>query len=76
MNEKNEPRLLDLTLTQRGRRTIEMVVGVSLGVLIGDVLVALIGQGTWQIAPAASKAPTTAVPRAPVPPVTTTGRSR
>jgi uncharacterized membrane protein YgaE (UPF0421/DUF939 family) len=41
---------LGVTLGQRSRRTIEMVVGVSLGVLIGDVLVALIGQGTWQIA--------------------------
>lgn len=40
---------LGVTLGQRSRRAVEMVVGVSLGVLIGDALVAAIGQGTWQI---------------------------
>jgi uncharacterized membrane protein YgaE (UPF0421/DUF939 family) len=40
---------LGVTLGQRGRRTVEMVVGVSLGVLIGDLLTASIGHGTWQI---------------------------
>ncbi|HEY3188139.1 MAG TPA: FUSC family protein [Solirubrobacteraceae bacterium] len=41
---------LGVTLGARGRRTIEMVVGVSVGVLIGDLLTAAIGHGTWQIA--------------------------
>jgi uncharacterized membrane protein YgaE (UPF0421/DUF939 family) len=40
---------LGVTLGQRGRRTVEMVVGVSLGVLVGDLLTAAIGHGTWQI---------------------------
>ena len=40
---------LGVTLGQRGRRAVEMVVGVSLGVLIGDALIALIGSGTWQL---------------------------
>ena len=41
---------LGVTLGARGRRTIEMVVGVSVGVLVGDLLTAAIGHGTWQIA--------------------------
>ena len=41
---------LGLTIGARGRRTVEMVVGVSLGVLIGDLLITAIGQGTWQLA--------------------------
>jgi uncharacterized membrane protein YgaE (UPF0421/DUF939 family) len=38
------------TLGQRSRRTIELVVGVALGVAIADLLVAGIGTGTWQLA--------------------------
>jgi uncharacterized membrane protein YgaE (UPF0421/DUF939 family) len=34
---------------QRLRRTAELAVGVALGVLIGDLLVGLIGSGSWQI---------------------------
>lgn len=34
---------------QRLRRVAEVTVGVALGVLIGDLLVAWIGQGAWQI---------------------------
>ena len=41
---------LGVTLGARGRRTVEMVVGVSVGVLVGDLLTAAIGHGTWQIA--------------------------
>lgn len=34
---------------QRLRRVAEMVVGVSLGVGVGDLLVSWIGTGSWQI---------------------------
>jgi uncharacterized membrane protein YgaE (UPF0421/DUF939 family) len=34
---------------QRMRRTIELVVGVALGIGIGDALIQLIGSGPWQI---------------------------
>ncbi|KAB8192449.1 aromatic acid exporter family protein [Nonomuraea phyllanthi] len=37
-------------LGQRLRRVFELVVGVSLGIGVGDLLVARIGSGTWQIA--------------------------
>lgn len=33
----------------RLRRTAELALGVAMGVAIGDLLVGLIGQGTWQI---------------------------
>lgn len=35
---------------QRLRRVAEVSLGVSLGVLVGDLLVAWIGQGSWQLA--------------------------
>jgi len=35
---------------QRRRRAVEIGVGVALGVFVGDLLVAGIGTGTWQIA--------------------------
>jgi len=35
---------------QRLRRTAELAFGVALGVLVGDLVVGLIGSGTWQIA--------------------------
>ncbi|GAC1445166.1 MAG: FUSC family protein [Mycobacteriales bacterium] len=35
---------------QRRRRTAELAFGVALGVLVGDLVVGLIGSGTWQIA--------------------------
>ncbi|MBN6054367.1 FUSC family protein [Nonomuraea sp. RK-328] len=41
---------LGVGLGQRLRRVIELVVGVSLGVGVGDLLVAWIGTGAWQIA--------------------------
>ena len=38
------------TLGQRGRRTIELVAGVTVGVAVADLLIAGIGTGTWQLA--------------------------
>lgn len=40
---------LGLSLGQRWRRAVEVSIGVALGVLIGDLIVAVIGSGTWQI---------------------------
>ena len=40
---------LGLTLGQRRRRAVEMAFGVALGILVADMLVFLIGTGTWQI---------------------------
>ncbi|AGL21288.1 aromatic acid exporter family protein [Actinoplanes sp. N902-109] len=34
---------------QRARRTIELVVGVAIGVGVGDAIIVLIGRGPWQI---------------------------
>jgi uncharacterized membrane protein YgaE (UPF0421/DUF939 family) len=34
---------------QRLRRTAELALGVAIGVLVGDIIVSLIGSGTWQI---------------------------
>ncbi|MBC3194669.1 aromatic acid exporter family protein [Pseudonocardia sp. C8] len=40
---------LGLSLNSRLRRAAELVVGVSLGVLVGDLLIAEIGSGVWQL---------------------------
>nr|WP_238558959.1 FUSC family protein [Rhodococcus rhodnii] len=40
---------LGLSLGSRLRRSVELVAGVSIGVGIGDLLIAGIGRGTWQI---------------------------
>ena len=40
---------LGLSLGQRRRRAVEMAFGVALGILVADLLVFLIGTGTWQI---------------------------
>jgi uncharacterized membrane protein YgaE (UPF0421/DUF939 family) len=40
---------LGISLGSRLRRTAELVVGVSLGVLVGDALISVIGSGPWQI---------------------------
>lgn len=40
---------LGVSLGARLRRAAELVVGVSLGVLVGDLLIAWIGSGWWQI---------------------------
>ena len=41
---------LGVSLGGRLRRAVELVVGVSLGVLVGDLLISRIGSGWWQIA--------------------------
>jgi uncharacterized membrane protein YgaE (UPF0421/DUF939 family) len=41
---------LGLTLGQRLRRAIELIVGVALGIGIGHQLISAIGTGPWQIA--------------------------
>jgi uncharacterized membrane protein YgaE (UPF0421/DUF939 family) len=41
--------VLNVSVGQRLRRTVELVVGVALGILIGDVLIYFIGTGAWQI---------------------------
>ncbi len=41
---------LGLTVGQRGRRAVELAVGVALGILVADTLVLVIGTGTLQIA--------------------------
>jgi len=41
---------LGLTVGQRRRRAVEMAVGVALGILVADLIVFVIGSGTWQIA--------------------------
>jgi uncharacterized membrane protein YgaE (UPF0421/DUF939 family) len=40
---------LGLRAGQRLRRTAELALGVAIGVLVGDLLVGVIGSGTWQI---------------------------
>ena len=41
---------LGLTVGQRGRRAVELAIGVALGIFVADVLVTAIGTGTWQVA--------------------------
>lgn len=41
---------LGVSLGGRLRRAVDLVVGVSLGVLVGDLLISRIGSGWWQIA--------------------------
>lgn len=40
---------LGLSLGKRWRRSVELVAGVTIGILIGDALISVIGSGTWQI---------------------------
>jgi uncharacterized membrane protein YgaE (UPF0421/DUF939 family) len=40
---------LGATYLERGRRTVELMVGVTLGVAVGDVLISVIGVGTLQL---------------------------
>ncbi|WP_308258004.1 FUSC family protein, partial [Pseudonocardia lacus] len=40
---------LGVSLGSRLRRVVELVVGVSVGLLVGDLLIAWIGSGAWQI---------------------------
>jgi uncharacterized membrane protein YccC len=41
---------LGLTITQRGRRAIEVAIGVAVGIAVGDLLVLAIGVGAGQLA--------------------------
>jgi uncharacterized membrane protein YgaE (UPF0421/DUF939 family) len=41
---------LGLTVGQRGRRAVELAIGVALGIFVADMMVSGIGTGTWQIA--------------------------
>src|SRR5436305_1589917 len=40
---------LNVSVGQRLRRVVELVLGVALGILVGDVLIYFIGTGAWQI---------------------------
>ncbi|ADB54291.1 membrane protein-like protein [Conexibacter woesei DSM 14684] len=40
---------LGATYVERGRRTVELMIGVTLGIAVGDLLIAGIGVGTWQL---------------------------
>ena len=40
---------LELSLTKRWRRSVELVAGVTIGILAGDLVISWIGSGTWQI---------------------------
>jgi uncharacterized membrane protein YgaE (UPF0421/DUF939 family) len=40
---------LNVSIGQRLRRVVELVVGVALGILVGDFLIYFIGTGAWQI---------------------------
>jgi uncharacterized membrane protein YgaE (UPF0421/DUF939 family) len=52
---------LGVSLGSRLRRAAELVVGVSLGVLVGDLLISQIGSGAWQIVLVVALAMATAV---------------
>ena len=52
---------LGVSLGQRMRRALELVVGVSIGVGVGDLLIAYIGSGSWQITLVVALAMSTAV---------------
>jgi uncharacterized membrane protein YccC len=41
---------LGLTVTQRGRRAVEVAIGVAVGIAVGDLLVLAIGVGAGQLA--------------------------
>jgi uncharacterized membrane protein YgaE (UPF0421/DUF939 family) len=42
--------VLGVSVGQRLRRAIELVIGVALGIFVGDLLIYFIGTGGWQIA--------------------------
>ncbi|MFJ6955713.1 FUSC family protein [Micromonospora aurantiaca (nom. illeg.)] len=41
---------LAASVGQRFRRTVELIVGVAVGVLVGDALIYFVGTGAWQLA--------------------------
>src|SRR4051812_6274176 len=40
---------LGLTVAERGRRAVELAIGVSVGIAVSDVVISGIGVGTWQL---------------------------
>ncbi len=40
---------LGLSLGERWRRALEVAIGVTVGVAVGDLIISVIGSGTWQI---------------------------
>src|SRR5256884_600352 len=52
---------LNVSVGQRLRRVVELVVGVALGILVGDVLIYFIGTGGWQIGAGVGAAATASV---------------
>lgn len=52
---------LGVSLAQRMRRVLELVVGVTIGIGVGDILISFIGSGAWQIVLVVALAMTTAV---------------
>src|SRR5262245_17323809 len=50
-----------MTLGQRMRRAIELIVGASVGVGIGGLLISAIGTGPWQVAVVVAMATSVAV---------------
>jgi len=52
---------IDLTVGQRLRRAIELIVGASVGVGVGALLISAIGTGPWQIAVVVALATSVAV---------------
>lgn len=52
---------LGLSLGRRWRRAVELVGGVTIGILVGDLLITQIGSGTWQIVVVVALAMTVAV---------------
>ncbi|UJA21168.1 aromatic acid exporter family protein [Thermoleophilia bacterium SCSIO 60948] len=52
---------LSLAVGQRGRRAIEIAIGVALGIGVADLIVLLIGSGVWQLAVVVSLAVAAAV---------------
>ena len=52
---------LSVSIGQRGRRAVEMMVGVVVGILIADLVMAVAGNGVWQIGVAVGLSMTAAV---------------
>jgi uncharacterized membrane protein YgaE (UPF0421/DUF939 family) len=52
---------IDMTLGQRLRRSIELIVGAGVGVGVGGLLISAIGTGPWQIAVVVALATSVAV---------------
>lgn len=52
---------LGLSLGQRWRRAAELVGGVAIGILVGDLFISLVGEGAWQIMVVVALAMTVAV---------------